>query len=336
VRARRGVALIAALWIVVAIAAVALQLALDARERRTLGLGASERGVELAAANGALALIQARLEQALRTAPSGTGAIAGLRAADPWIGIDSVYAGRWYVDSMPVDVSIKDLGTQLNINSMQETQLRTFFGWLLKDDLTATKLAECIMDWRDADSIPRPEGAERDQYIKDGRLALPTNAPFREVSELLDVEGITPDIYAQVAPYLRTRGEPPVNINTAPEAVLRALPGMTDQILLLILAQRSQGRRITSLNQVIPMGAGGRGRGVVAGGRGGGRGAPQPDAVYAQLAAQLAAFATVSTTQIELTLSSRVGPQARPLNLVADMTRTGAAGVNTNVTYRSW
>ena len=33
------------------------------------------------------------------------------------------------------------------------------------------------MDWRDADSIPRPSGAERDAYIKAGMLALPTNAP---------------------------------------------------------------------------------------------------------------------------------------------------------------
>ena len=40
------------------------------------------------------------------------------------------------------------------------------------------------MDWRDADSIPRPSGAERDAYIKAEMLALPTNAPFREIEEL--------------------------------------------------------------------------------------------------------------------------------------------------------
>jgi type II secretory pathway component PulK len=335
-KARRGVALIAALWLVVAIAAVALQLALDAHDRRQLGLAASERGVELAAANGALSLLQARLEQALRTAPSGTGAIASLRASDPWLGIDSIYSGTYYVDSMPVDVSIKDLGTQLNINSMNEQQLTTFFSWVLKDQLTATKIAQCIMDWRDADSIPRPEGAERDQYIKDGRLALPTNAPFRELPELLNVENMTPDIYKQVAPYLRTRGEATVNINTAPETVLRALPGMTDQILVLILAQRSRGQRITSLSQVIPTatGRGGRGVSIGGGGRGGLPGAP--DAIYQQLQNQLAASATVTTNQIEITLTSKTGPQAVPVRLIADMARAGAAGQNTNVSYRQW
>jgi type II secretory pathway component PulK len=336
-KARRGVALIAALWIVVAIAAVALQLALDAHDRRQLGLAASERGVQLAAANGALGLLQARLDQALRTTPSGTGAVAALRASDPWLGIDSIYSGTYYVDSMPVNVSIKDLGTQLNVNSMNEQQLTTFFSWVLKDQLTATKIAQCIMDWRDADSIPRPEGAERDQYIKDGKLALPTNAPFRELSELLNVENMTPDIYAQVAPYLRTRGDGTVNINTAPEAVLRALPGMTDQILVLILAQRSHGQRISSLSQVIPTAAGAGGRGVAIGGRGGRGGAPgAPDAIYMQLQTQLAASATVTTNQIEITLTAKTGPQAQPVRLIADLSRAGAAGLNTNVTYRQW
>jgi general secretion pathway protein K len=333
VKPRRGVALIAALWLVVAIAAVALQLSLDARERRQLGLTASERGVELAAANGALSVIQARLDQVLRTVPSGTGSISALRASDPWIGVDSIYSGTWYVDSMPVDVSIRDLGTQININSMSETQLRTFFGWILKDYLTADKLAQCIMDWRDADTIPRPNGAERDQYIRDGLLALPTNAPFREVSDLLNVEGMTPAIYAQVAPYLRTRGAPQVNINTAPEAVLRALPGMTDQILVLILAGRSQGRRIANLSEVIPTAAGRGGLGVVAGGRGGRSG---PDGVYSDRGAQLAAMTTTNTLQIELTMTARTGPQAQPVRLIADMSRAGLGATNTTVTYRQW
>ena len=41
---RRGVALLAALWLVIAIVTVALQFSLEARERRTIGILASERG----------------------------------------------------------------------------------------------------------------------------------------------------------------------------------------------------------------------------------------------------------------------------------------------------
>jgi general secretion pathway protein K len=318
-------ALIAALWLVVAITVVALQFSLDARERRSLGLAASERGTEQALASGALALVQARLEQVLRVAPSGTGAVANLRGSDPWLGADSLYSGPYYVDSTRVDVTVKDLGTQLNVNDMTEDQLRTFFSFVIKDYGTSDHLAQCIMDWRDADSIPRANGAEADQYIKDGLLALPTNAPFREVSDLLDVEGMTPDIYNQVAPYLRTRGAATVNLNTAPEAVLRALPGMTDQIILLIEAYRSQGRRISSVAQVMPP-VPGAGRG----GRGGGAAA---QARNVAMTTALQSTATVNTTLLELTIVAQTGTQAQPARLIADITRTGTS---TTVSYRQW
>src|SRR5207244_7743560 len=91
-RPRRGVALLAALWLVVAIAAVALQFSLDAHERRTIGILASERGIQRAAANGALALMQARLEEALRLGPSADAnpSLARLRGTSPWFCLASV------------------------------------------------------------------------------------------------------------------------------------------------------------------------------------------------------------------------------------------------------
>ncbi|HVE33510.1 MAG TPA: hypothetical protein VNC18_08135 [Gemmatimonadaceae bacterium] len=301
--ARRGVALLAALWLVVAIATVALQFSLEARERRTVGILASERGIQRAAALGALAAVQAKLEQALRVAPSGNNvAIARLRASDPWAYVDSLYSVPVYVDSMEVDVVARDLGERLNINQVNETELQTFFSFLLGDYTKATHLAQAVMDWRDADSIPRPSGAERDAYIKAGVLALPTNSTFRDVEELENVMGMTPDIYAVVSPYLTTRGSGAININTAPVPVLRALPGMTDATLNMILMLRSQGRRIDALSQVFQQGAGRR---------------PLPGQLASQAAInQLAARTTTRTNQVELTITARVGPQAPPTELI--------------------
>src|SRR5262249_26871490 len=186
-----------------------------------------------------------------RAGPQGNNAVINrLRSSDPWLDIDSLYSGTVYVDSTPVDVVTRDLGEKLNINQISETDIQTFFNFLLHDMSKATHLAQSIMDWRDADSIPRPSGAERDAYIKAGMLALPTNAPFRDVGDLRDVMGMTPEIYEQAAPYLTTRGSGLVNINTAPVPVLRALPGMTDQTLNLILQMRSQGRRINNIGDV--------------------------------------------------------------------------------------
>src|SRR4051812_20425558 len=120
-RSRRGFALLAALWLVVAIAAIALQFSLEAHERRTIGTLASERGIQRAAALGGLALLQARLEQAARLGPTGAGdnpALARIRASDPWFGIDSMFSGPELVDSMEVHVEVHDLGEKLNINRM--------------------------------------------------------------------------------------------------------------------------------------------------------------------------------------------------------------------------
>ena len=79
-----------------------------------------------------------------------------------------------------------------------------------------------IVDWRDPDDIARVKGGERDDYIKAGLLRLPTNQNFRDVEELLDVKGMTPEVYRLVSPYLTTMGSAQVNLNTAPVPVLPA------------------------------------------------------------------------------------------------------------------
>lgn len=318
---RRGVALLAALWLVVAIAAVALQFSLEARERRTIGILTSERGMQRGLALGALALTQARLDEALRVAPSGNNAnVARLRASDPWLDVDSMYSGTVMVDSIPVDIVARDLGEKLNINSVSENDIRTFFSYLLNDFSKATQLSQAILDWRDADSIPRPSGAERDAYIKAGMLVMPTNTAFREVSDLRDVMGMTPEIYAQASPYLTTRGSGQVNLNTAPVPVLRALPGMTDATLNTILQMRSQGRRIQNVNDVFTAQQ-------ARGGRGGQAGAPNA------LAGALNARATTRTDIVELVITARVGPQAQPTKVTAIVNRANTSAMVTSLLW---
>ncbi|HEX4684752.1 MAG TPA: type II secretion system protein GspK [Gemmatimonadaceae bacterium] len=315
-RPRRGVALLAALWLVVAIATVALQFSLEAHERRAVGILISDRGIQRAAAVGALALVQAKLDYALRVAPTATTA-ARLQSFDPWLDVDSTYTGTIDVDSTEVQVQAHDLGEQLNINQLTENDFQTFFSYLLKDYEKSTQLAQSIMDWRDADSIPRPNGAERDAYIKAGMLGLPTNAPFREVEELRDVYGMTPDIYALVSPYFTTRGTGFVNLNTAPAPVLRTLPGMTDAILNTVLQMRSQGRRISNVNDVLPPVS----RSTTA------------NALRTREQAQLNTRATVETDIVELVIIARTGPQSQPTRLVADIRRSRG---ETAVSYKAW
>ena len=311
-KSRRGVALLAAMWLVVAIATVALQFSIEARERRALGILASERGQQRALALGALAYVQAKLEYAIRVAPSGSNPnIAILAASDPWSNVDSLYTGTVYVDSVPVKIVAHDLGERLNLNTATETELQQFFSFLLGDYTKSTQLSQTILDWRDADSIPRPSGAERDDYIKAEMLALPANTLFGDVSELQNVMGVTPDIYAQVAPYLTTRGAGAINLNDAPVPVLRSLPGMTDATLNLILQLRSQGRRISDVSQIFS--------------QPGRAGRPLPGQLASTAAVNaLRGRTTVNTTQVELTITARVGPQAPPTVLIAVLRNSGS------------
>lgn len=306
-RPRRGFAMIAALWLVVAIATVALYFATDARERRQLGIEAAERGRAHAAALGALAMTQARLDAALQQVGASNAQTANLRSSDPWLGIDSIFSGRMYVDSVLVDIRFVDPGQRLNVNTANETSLRTFFAFLLRDTEVANDLAASLMDWRDADSLPRVNGAERDDYIKKQRLVLPTNAPFREIEELIHLNAMTPEIYATVVPYLSTRGNGQINVNTAPEPVLRALPGVTDDVIATILGLRSQGRRIESLNDVFAGMSRNSGRGQSSGQTAQQRGLQQS--------------ITLTTNTVEIYLTAWAGKQALPSRLVAQLSR---------------
>jgi general secretion pathway protein K len=317
---RRGVALITALWLVVAIAIVALQFSIDARDRRSLGLNASDRGMQRALAGGALKLIQAKLDYAIRIAQQNRGNQM-LRSSDPWLGIDSLYSGTYPIDSQPVYVQATDLGTKLNINQLSEDELKTFFGFVLNDYVLADQLAQSIMDWTDIDDIARLHGAEKDDYIKAGLLALPANGPFRDVQDLLNVKGMTPEIYAAVSPYLTTLGAGLVNLNTAPTAVMKVLPGMTDQMITTILGLRSQGQRITSVGEV--MQAANRGRRLT----------PAQAAQQAQAQQQFATRAAILSNEVLLTIVSRKGPQSQPTRVQAIVSR---ANGQVSISWQQW
>jgi type II secretory pathway component PulK len=309
--------MLAALWLVVGITVVALEFTLVGRERREFGLAAADRARSGAAALGAFAVTRARLEQALRTGPQSTaGAIGRLASADPWLGVDSIFSGTVTVDSMVVHVEASDLGTKLNINVLQENELRTLFANLLGDYVKAADLAQAIMDWKDVDEIARARGGEVEEYLKADLLRLPTNQGFRDLEELLDVKGMTAEVYALVSPYLTTLGAAQVNLNSAPVPVLRVLPGMTDEILARILAIRSRGGRINSVAEVMPTAARGMARET----------ATAREVFVSQQMQQISARAGVMTNQIMLTILAQASPAAKPVRLRVMIQRENVNG----------
>ena len=135
------------------------------------------------------------------------------------------------------------------------TQQRVFLRLLLSIEEAelnrgeAMRLVERVSDFIDADRTPRLDGAESEVYLTSAFPYRPPNRPLASVSELRAVDGITPELYTLIAPYLTVwpvEGSK-VNILTAPPQLLAALAGddafepLASQEVARIVELRSEG-----------------------------------------------------------------------------------------------
>ena len=83
-----------------------------------------------------------------------------------------------------------------------------------------------IRDYIDPDSEPGGVGgAEAPQYRAAGRPTGPRNAALDDLSELRMVLGMSPELYEIISPYLGINGQPRIQIDAAPPALIDALTG---------------------------------------------------------------------------------------------------------------
>lgn len=243
---RRGFALVAALWILVLVSVLALELSVGARGRRLAAANASERAAAVAAADAGVEQVFGRLDR-MRRLPFTTRGLPTATIIDPWSMAPLVVGGTGAVGEFRYRVGVHDPGAQLDLNRASEDQLRQLLAALRVDAAQADRVVAAILDWRDPDDLPRLHGAERDAYLRIGAAVLPANGPFTSVAELLQVIGVTQPIYERVRPYLTVVGGGVVNVNVAERPVLLALPGFGEEAATAVLALRSRGGRIESL-----------------------------------------------------------------------------------------
>jgi type II secretory pathway component PulK len=245
-RQRGGFALMAALWLMVAISAVSVEIALVARHRRLAAANSLEGAAAISAAQSGVDHARARLVALLTQDGDQRSWNDADAIADPWHRLSALLPDSNQVGRAAYRVSISDLGTRLNVNRATEDDLRRFFQAERIDAGTADMLAQSIMDWSDRDDLHRARGAERAWYLADGTEALPRNGPFESVDELGFVRGMTPAILARVRRDLTVSGSGQVNVNGAPRPVLLALPGMTEIAAEMIDRAQMAHRRLTS------------------------------------------------------------------------------------------
>jgi len=125
-----------------------------------------------------------------------------------------------------VRISLQDEGGKIDLNQAPAEALAGAFRSAGLDHRRAATLTDAVADWRDSDSLRRPDGAEGADYRRAGLAWVPRNAPFTTVEELRRVIGVTPEIYARVEPLVTTHSHSAtVNQATASPAVLAALSG---------------------------------------------------------------------------------------------------------------
>jgi general secretion pathway protein K len=231
---QQGIALITAILVVAiaALASTALLVSANLAIHRTTALRDTEQGWWLA--RGVEAWVLGILQQ-----DGKDNAHDGLD--EPW---------AQPVDYLPVDQGfvsgqIVDAQGRFNLNNLAAANTRVYqdqFARLLAS-LDSNVIPQNIVanagDWIDDDQNPRaPAGAEDSTYLN---LPVPyraANAPFSSVSELLAVEGVTPELFSALmtqCPLVADgppqpcvtalRGSQPteINVNTASERILQTL-----------------------------------------------------------------------------------------------------------------
>jgi general secretion pathway protein K len=114
------------------------------------------------------------------------------------------------------------------------------------DPSLARPISEAIRDWVDRDQNPTPyDGAEDNEYLSARAPSVPyrtANRPMQSVTELMAIKGVTKDIYLALLPYVSTLPlvNAPINVNTAPEALLRAMVAQPSTEFEQFLRERSE------------------------------------------------------------------------------------------------
>ena len=164
-----------------------------------------------------------------------------------------------------IEVQVIDERGKLNINAVDEptlVQLLTANGLELDE---AVSLAAAILDWIDPDEIERANGAEAEAYYAAGLMVGPGNLQCMGAEELLQVLGMSFDLFRQIEPGLTVfskSGMP--NPAYAPLEALLALPDMDEEAALNFIEQRESQEASGGAGAVLPNGqvAMARGRGV--------------------------------------------------------------------------
>lgn len=172
-----GIALLVALWLLavllILVAGLAALVQSHSAVARNFGEEVRARWAAVAGVQRAQVTIQTFVEEPATAWADGSEQLQ-LSSDDTDALSDSHYS-----------VTVTDEAGKVNLNTASPELLQQLF---------PAEVADAIVDWRDSDSTPQPQGAEDDYYIGLPNPYHCKNAPFSTVGELMLVSGVTSEL----------------------------------------------------------------------------------------------------------------------------------------------
>lgn len=241
----RGVALALALWLVVLLGAVAASVVASTRSESQVVLNARARTIARYAAESGIVAGMTLLQDRMASAGSPAEQVLALSGADRELAkLREVPLG-----TARFGVALTNLSGRLDLNQADPDALVALISQFISPK-AARAVVDALLDWRDADDLVRPGGAEKDAYERAGSPYVPRNAPLDRLDEFGRVLGVTDSLVRAVAPHVTVDGDLLIDVNGASEPVLAAVPGIGPAAARALVSRRSGGRLFTSLSEV--------------------------------------------------------------------------------------
>jgi general secretion pathway protein K len=216
----RGFVLVAVLWIIAALSALATIFAIYL-SNSAQALALNDAGLQ------AEAVVSASVELTAYQL-----SLAGDKAR-PFQG-----SFRYRLDNAEIGVSFVTETARVDLNLAPKEMLANLLSGLGASQDDAAQYADRIIGWR---TTPKSDAFEDEVslYRAAGLAYLPRQAPFAHVNELALVVGLPPALVDRALPFVTVfSGQPKVNVLVAPSEVVAALPGMTPSGLKEFLRAR--------------------------------------------------------------------------------------------------
>jgi general secretion pathway protein K len=214
-----GFVVVAVLWLLGALATLALVYSLYVNQATAAFLDHNERLQATALVYSGVELAAYRLSEKPNQRPSA-GRFT-FRQGNAVIGVDfSAENGR------------------IDLNFAPKEVLAGLFTGLGADNQDALYFADRIVAWRTPLEAGAPD-SEAAIYQSAGKTYHPRHGRFQSVDEMGLVVGMPSSLVTHALPYLTVySGQPGINVLSAPPAVLAALPGMTPDRLQMLITER--------------------------------------------------------------------------------------------------